>query len=117
VACADVYSAPAHIGRGGWTWYTGSAGWMYRIAVETLLGLQLRGQILRIDPCVPRSWPGFEVTYKHGSSRYHIAVENPKGVCRGIVRAALDGVDMASTPCAIRLTDDASYHYARITLG
>ena len=117
VVCADVYSAPAHIGRGGWTWYTGSAGWMYRTAVEALLGLELRGQILTIDPCVPRSWPGFEVTYKHGSSRYHIAVENPKGVCGGIVRAALDGADMASSPCAIRLEDDASYHYARITLG
>ena len=117
VVCADVYSAPAHIGRGGWTWYTGSAGWMYRTAVEALLGLQAAGADPRIDPCVPRSWPGFEVTYKHGSSRYHIAVENPKGVCRGIVRAALDGADMASSPCAIRLTDDASYHYARITLG
>ncbi|HEX4153537.1 MAG TPA: hypothetical protein VHY75_15125 [Steroidobacteraceae bacterium] len=117
VVCADVYSAPAHIGRGGWTWYTGSAGWMYRTAIEGILGLSLRGRTLRIDPCIPRSWPGFEVTYKHGSSRYHIAVENPKGMCRGVVRAALDGAEMSPAPCEIVLTDDGSYHYARITLG
>jgi cyclic beta-1,2-glucan synthetase len=117
VVCADVYSAPAHIGRGGWTWYTGSAGWMYRTAVEGILGLYLRGRKLCIDPCVPRSWPGFEVTYKHGSSRYHIAVDNPKGVSRGVVKAALDGADIASSPCEIALADDGSYHYARITMG
>ena len=117
VVCADVYSAPTHIGRGGWTWYTGSAGWMYRTAVEGILGLNLRGPTLRIDPCVPRSWPGFEVTYKHGSSRYHIAVDNPKGVSRGIVKAALDGADIAPSPCEIALADDGSYHYARITMG
>ncbi len=117
VVCADVYSAPAHVGRGGWTWYTGSAGWMYRTAVEGILGLHLRGRKLRIDPCIPRSWPGFEVTYKHGSSRYHIAVDNPKGVSRGVARAALDGADITPSPCEIALTDDGTYHYARITLG
>ncbi len=117
VVCADVYSAPAHIGRGGWTWYTGSAGWMYRTALEGILGVHRRGHSLRLDPCVPRAWPGFEVTYKHGSSRYHIAVENPQGVCRGVVRAALDGSDIAPSPCEIALIDDGSYHYARITLG
>jgi cyclic beta-1,2-glucan synthetase len=117
VACADVYSAPAHIGRGGWTWYTGSAGWMYRTAIEGILGLHVRGSKLRIDPCVPRSWPGFEVTYKHGSSRYHIAVDNPKGVSLGVVKAALDGRDIPFSPCEIALTDDGSYHYARITMG
>ena len=117
VVCADVYSAPAHIGRGGWTWYTGSAGWMYRTAIEGILGLNLRGRRLRIDPCIPRGWPGFEVTYKHGSSRFHIAVDNPKGVSRGVVKAALDGSDIAASPCEIALTDDGTYHYARITLG
>lgn len=117
VVCADVYSAPAHVGRGGWTWYTGSAGWMYRTAVEYLLGIRRRGPRLAIEPCIPRAWPGFEITYKHGSSRYHVVVDNPKGVCRGIVRAALDGADIAPSPCEITLTDDGSYHYARITLG
>jgi cyclic beta-1,2-glucan synthetase len=117
VVCADVYSSPAHIGRGGWTWYTGSAGWMYRTAIEGILGLHLRGGTLRIDPCVPRGWAGFEITYKYGSSRYHVAVDNPKGVSRGVVRAALDGSDITPSPCEIALTDDGSYHYARITLG
>jgi cyclic beta-1,2-glucan synthetase len=117
VVCADVYSAPAHIGRGGWTWYTGSAGWMYRTAVEGILGISLRGGVLRINPCIPRNWPAFEVTYKHGSSRYRIAVENPHAVCRGIIRASLDGRDISVSPCDIALTDDGSYHYARITLG
>jgi cyclic beta-1,2-glucan synthetase len=117
VVCADVYSAPAHIGRGGWTWYTGSAGWMYRTASEGILGIQVRGPLLRIDPCIPRSWPGFEITFKHGASRYQIAVENPRGVCRGIARAALDGRDIPAAPCEIPLTDDGSYHYARLILG
>jgi cyclic beta-1,2-glucan synthetase len=117
VVCADVYSAPAHIGRGGWTWYTGSAGWMYRTAAEGILGIHVRGTVLRIAPCIPRTWPGFEITYKHGSSRYQIAVENPRGVCSGIVRAALDGRDIPAVPCEIRLADDGSFHYARITLG
>jgi cyclic beta-1,2-glucan synthetase len=117
VVCADVYSAPTHIGRGGWTWYTGSAGWMYRTAIEGILGIHLRGMRLTVDPCIPSGWPGFEVTYKHGSSRYQIVVENPHGVCRGIVRASLDGHEMRATPCEIALVDDASYHYARITLG
>jgi cyclic beta-1,2-glucan glucanotransferase len=117
VVCADVYSAPALIGRGGWTWYTGSAGWMYRTAVEGILGISLRGGVLRVNPCIPRNWPAFEVTYKHGSSRYRIAVENPHAVCRGIIRASLDGHDISVSPCDIALADDGSYHYARITLG
>jgi cyclic beta-1,2-glucan synthetase len=117
VVCADVYSAPAHIGRGGWTWYTGSAGWMYRTATEGIFGLQVRGAALRIDPCIPRTWPGFEITYKHGSSRYQIAIENPRAVCRGIVSAALDGRDIPAAPCEIELADDGAYHYVRVTLG
>jgi cyclic beta-1,2-glucan synthetase len=117
VVCADVYSSPELVGRGGWTWYTGSAGWMYRTAVEGILGIHLRGGILSIDPCIPRAWPGFEITYKHGRSRYRIAVENPRGVSTGVSRATLDGREMSGTPCEITLVDDGTYHYARITLG
>ncbi len=117
VVCADVYSAPSHIGRGGWTWYTGSSGWMYRTATEGILGINLRADVLRIDPCIPRAWPGFEITYKHGSSRYHIAVENPHGVSRGIARASLDERPISGKPCDVSLVDDGSYHYVRITLG
>ncbi len=117
VACADVYSSAQHVGRGGWTWYTGSAGWMYRTAVEGILGINLRGRTLSIDPCIPRAWAGFEVTYKYGSSRYRIAVENPNGVSRGVVRATLDGREIPGQPCDITLVDDGSYHYGLVVLG
>ena len=117
VVCADVYSAPQHIGRGGWTWYTGSSGWMYRTATEGILGIKLRGTTLVIDPCIPRAWPGFEFTYKHGTSRYRITVKNPRGVNRGIARATLDGKDLGGARGEIQLMDDGRYHYGEITLG
>ena len=117
VACADVYSASAHIGRGGWTWYTGSAGWMYRTAIEAILGINLRGGILTVNPCIPRAWPSFEIIYKHGSSRYRIAIENPHGVTRGIVLALLDGLEISKTSFEIPLIDDGRYHFGQVTLG
>jgi cyclic beta-1,2-glucan synthetase len=117
VVCADVYSSPQHVGRGGWTWYTGSAGWMYRTAMEGILGIHVRGRILSINPCIPRGWTGFEITYKYGSSRYRIAVENPRGVSTGVHRATLDGREISGTPCEIALVDDGTYHYGLVTLG
>jgi cyclic beta-1,2-glucan synthetase len=117
VVCADVYSAPSHVGRGGWTWYSGSAGWMYRTAVEGILGIKVCGTRLVVDPCIPRAWPGFEFTYKHGTSRYRITVKNPRGVTRGIAQASLDGKDLAGAPDGIQLMDDGRYHYGEITLG
>jgi cyclic beta-1,2-glucan synthetase len=117
VACADVYSAAQHIGRGGWTWYTGSAGWMYRTAVEGILGIRLLGSMLAVNPCIPRTWPRFEVTYRHGSSHYRIVVENPRGVSQGVIHASLDGRDISASPCEIALVDDGSDHRALVTLG
>jgi cyclic beta-1,2-glucan synthetase len=117
VACADVYSAAPHIGRGGWTWYTGSAGWMYRTGVEGILGVKMRGDRLSIDPCIPRAWNGFEITYRHGASRYRIAVENPHGVSRGIVQASLDGQEISRNAFDIKLVDDGRYHFGLVTLG
>ena len=93
VVAADVYSVPPHTGRGGWTWYTGSAGWMYRIGVEVILGISLRNGGLHIDPCIPGAWPGYEVTFKPGRTAYRIVVENPDGVSRGVKRVELDGAD------------------------
>ncbi|HVC21151.1 MAG TPA: glucoamylase family protein, partial [Vicinamibacterales bacterium] len=75
VACADVYAEPTHLGRGGWTWYTGSAGWMYRAGLEWILGFRLRGTMLVIDPCVPKSWPGFTIAFKYRTAHYDITVE------------------------------------------
>jgi cellobiose phosphorylase len=74
VMAADVYAASPHTGRGGWTWYTGSAGWMYRLAVESLLGLRLEGDKLRLAPCLPADWPGFKLRYRYRDTVYRIAV-------------------------------------------
>ena len=117
VVAADVYAAPDHVGRGGWTWYTGSAGWMQRAGVEGILGLHLEGERLRLDPCIPRSWPGFEATLRRGASRYEIVVENPQGVQRGVASADLDGVAIAESPLSLLLTDDGAVHRVRVRLG
>jgi cyclic beta-1,2-glucan synthetase len=116
VVAADVYAEPPHVGRGGWTWYTGSAGWMYRVGLESILGFQVRGAELRIDPCIPRSWPGFEIQYRHRSARYAITVENPDGVQRGVARVFLDGVALAKD-AGILLADDGVTHRVRVVLG
>jgi cyclic beta-1,2-glucan synthetase len=117
VVCADVYSTAPHIGRGGWTWYTGSAGWMYRTAVEGILGIHLRGVKLAIEPCIPRGWPGFEATYMHGSTHYLVRVKNPRGVNRGVAHASLDGRELAGGRCEIALQDDGREHTFEVTLG
>jgi cyclic beta-1,2-glucan synthetase len=117
VACADVYSAPSHVGRGGWTWYTGSAAWMYRAALENILGFNVRGASLSIDPCIPKSWKGFEITYRHRSSLYRITIENPHGISRGILSATLDGRTLPAAPCCIPLLDDGGEHLALVILG
>jgi cyclic beta-1,2-glucan synthetase len=112
---ADVYSERAHVGRGGWTWYTGSAGWMYRAAVESILGLRVRGATLLIDPCVPKSWGGFTITLRHRSARYNIVVENPKGSGCGVRSITLDNKPVA--PGAIALSDDGEMHQVKVILG
>ena len=117
VMAADVYAEPAHIGRGGWTWYTGSAGWMYRAGIEWLLGFRVRGSFLHFDPCIPRGWPGFEITFRYRASRYEVTVENPRGVTRGISTIEVDGEPLPSARGEIRLVDDGATHRVRIVLG
>jgi cyclic beta-1,2-glucan synthetase len=118
VVAGDIYALPPHTGRGGWTWYTGSAAWMYRAGLESILGFQLTGALLRIDPSIPRGWREFEITYKHGrrgATRYHIKVENPHGVCRGVAKLEIDGKVQQSSE--IVLADDAQSHDVRVILG
>ena len=115
VAAGDVYAVPPHTGRGGWTWYTGSASWMYRAGLESILGFELRGKSLRIDPCIPRGWRDFEINYRHGRTLYNIRVENPFGVSRGVAEVWLD--DVQQTRAEITLTDDERAHSVRIILG
>jgi cyclic beta-1,2-glucan synthetase len=115
VVAADLYSQPPHTARGGWTWYTGSAGWMYRVGVEGILGLSRRGGALHIDPCIPKAWAGYEMTYRAGRSEYRIVVENPKGVNRGVTHIDVDGVDHTGRDIDIR--DDGGTHQVRVVLG
>ena len=118
VICADLYSVPPHAGRGGWTWYTGSAGWTYRIALEWLLGFRLSGKELLLDPCIPRSWPGFEISFRYGSAQYDISVENPLGVCRGIIAIKLDGQNLTGdNRTRVPLADDGAKHRVQVVLG
>jgi cyclic beta-1,2-glucan synthetase len=117
VAAADVYALPGRVGRGGWTWYTGSAAWMQRAGVEALLGLRLRDGRLEIDPCIPRAWPAFEATLKRGGARYEIHVHNPRAVCRGVTRVRIDGEDHAARPVRLPFGDDGADHRIEVTLG
>ena len=114
---ADVYSVFPHVGRGGWTWYTGSAGWLYRAGIEGILGFRLQGEFLVLDPCIPRAWPWFEIVYKHRSARYEIAVENARGVSRGVAHATLDGEALPEGPTRVPLVDDGAVHKVRVLLG
>ncbi len=121
VVAADVYSRPPNVGRGGWTWYTGAAGWMQRAGIEHLLGVRIRDGFLEIDPCIPDHWPGFDVALRHAGCRYDISVNNPYGVCRGIVAADVDGVPCppgsADLPVQIPLKRDGEGSVIRIILG
>jgi cyclic beta-1,2-glucan synthetase len=115
VAAADVYNSVLHTGRGGWTWYTGAAGWMYRAGLESILGFKLRGERLTIEPCIPHSWPGYELTYRKGKAQYHIKVENPHHVCHGVATVEMDGALLPLNE--ITLVDDDRPHEIRIVLG
>ena len=116
VAAGDVYSESPHIGRGGWTWYTGSAGWLYRGAVEWILGFRLRGPVLSIDPCIPRNWPSYSVRFRYHSTTYNIRVENPSGVSRGITLVEMNGKPVPTAP-NVPLVDDGEDHQVRVVLG
>jgi cellobiose phosphorylase len=115
VMAGDVYGAPPHTGRGGWTWYSGAAGWMYRTALEAMLGFRREGDRLRVEPCVPAGWPGYDLTYRHGSATYHVTVENPSGVERGVRSVTLDGVEVAGG--VVPLADDGRWHEVRVVMG
>ena len=115
VVAADVYSVMPHAGRGGWTWYTGSASWMYRVGLEWILGLRRVGKVLQIDPCIPKKWPAFEVTYRDGETSYEIRVENPVGINRGVKQVTVDGKTLPAGD--IPLLGDGGHHIVRVLLG
>lgn len=117
VACADLYSVAPHVGRGGWTWYTGSAGWLYRAGLEAILGFHLQGQSLQIAPCIPARWPGYGAVYLHGSTRYELEIENPDNVQSGVLSSNFDGQAVRGDPGRIELTDDGQVHRWVVRMG
>ena len=115
VVAADVYALSPHIGRGGWSWYTGSAGWMYRLMVESLLGLRLEGEQLRLAPCLPTDWPGCTIHYRYRETIYHIAVLQTRTAIdrqSGVTSVTVDGVEQHDR--AIPLVDDYREHLVEV---
>jgi cellobiose phosphorylase len=125
VMCADIYAAPPHTGRGGWTWYTGAAGWMYRLGVETLLGLQLEVDQLCIAPCIPARWETYKIHYRYRETVYHIRVKRIAAMPKHPIRVTLDGavvngtgMDEAGRPQGvIPLKDDRLEHYVEVDMS
>ncbi len=111
----DVYSLAGHVGRGGWTWYTGAAAWTYRVWLEEVLGFQRRGDTLTINPVIPKDWDGFSLHYRHKKTLYHIAIENPDHCSRGVALVEVDGIAVADK--IVTLLDDGVPHEVRVVLG
>ncbi len=118
VVAADVYGVAPHVGRGGWTWYTGSAGWMYRVGVESILGLRLEGGThLRIQPCIPDAWPGFTATLRlPGGPVVRVQVENPEKRAARVVEAEGAGVEVEGGSARLRLAREGEQH-VRVVMG
>jgi cyclic beta-1,2-glucan synthetase len=114
VIAADVYSAEGHLGRGGWTWYTGSASWVYRVALEGILGFEKHGDSLFINPCIPAAWKEFSIRYRYGKATYSITVKNPEGVEKGKVSLSLDGRALDDS---LPLVDDGTEHHVIATIS
>jgi cyclic beta-1,2-glucan synthetase len=122
VVAADVYGAEPHVGRGGWTWYTGSAGWYYRVALESVLGFHIaNGNTLILRPCVPDHWPGYKITYRlpDGVTVYEITLQNPTGKAEAILAATENGAALTvdAGVALIGLRQDRAHHRVEIQLG
>jgi len=115
VICADIYSKPPYLRRGGWTWYTGSAAWIYRLGLTALLGFKKTGDTLRIDPVIPPTWDGFEIDYQFGSTSYQIKVHNPRHLAHHVQDVKLDGKILDNT--TIALIDDGQEHNVEVLMG
>jgi len=114
VVAGDVYSEPPHAGRGGWSWYTGAAGWLYRAGIEYLLGVRVEGAHVRIAPCIPRDWPNYTVRYRRGGATYVIRVDNPSRLATGEVDIAVDGEPIVGDRFAV--ADDGREHRVDVRL-
>jgi cyclic beta-1,2-glucan synthetase len=115
VIAADIYSQYPNSGMGGWTWYTGSSGWMYRLGIEAILGITRTGTVLNINPCIPRFWPGFKVNYRYGNAHFQISVENPHNLICGVRQILLDGILMPGNQ--VLLVEDGQKHEVQVVMG
>jgi cyclic beta-1,2-glucan synthetase len=115
VVAADIYSVPPHTGRGGWTWYTGSSAWMYRLGIEAILGITRAGNTLSINPCIPHDWTGFKVDYRFGNTHYKISVKNPHNVDQSTLQIILDGILLPGG--TIPLVDDNLLHEVQVMIN
>jgi len=115
VVAADVYTANGHVGRGGWTWYTGSASWMYRIGLETILGFTKHGETLTLEPSIPRGWPEFSLEYRYRTATYAITVRNGRDGRGEVVSVTVDGT--ARPDLTIKLVDDGRRHEVVLRLA
>lgn len=114
VIASDIYAAPPHTGRGGWTWYSGSAGWMYTLILESLLGVKKSGDSMSFDPCIPMDWKSFQIMYRYHSTMYQIDV-NHTGAGSGVRTIHVDGISQADN--TIHLVDDRMDHHVVVELG
>ncbi len=114
VMAADVYAIPPHGGRGGWSWYTGAAGWMYQAGLEGILGFRLQADKLSIRPCIPKHWPGYRLEYRYKNTLYNIEVENPAGKNTGVEKLMVDGQETAGD--TIVLSDDGRQHQVKVIM-
>ncbi len=115
VVAADVYRLPGRIGQGGWSWYTGSAAWMYRAWIEEIMGLKVRGETMQVDPVIPDWWDGFQMSFRHGEALYEIQVDNPDNRERGVARVEMDGQFIEDG--IIRLVRDLVKHRILVIMG
>ena len=123
--CADIYGAPPHTSRGGWTWYTGAAGWMYRLTVETLLGVQLEVDRIRFAPCIPAYWQSYKIHYRYRETFYHITVRRVGEISEHVIRVTLDGTVLTEAGAegitqpqgTIPLVDDRQEHHVEVDLS
>jgi cyclic beta-1,2-glucan synthetase len=117
VLAGDIYSTAPHVGRGGWSWYTGAAAWLWRLGVEAILGLHKEQGQLRIDPCIPASWTEFEAWVHLGTHTVHVIVENPDAVCRGVASMTFDGAPVPSNRIGVSDLIGDGAHEVRVRLG
>jgi cellobiose phosphorylase len=115
VISADVYGVAPHTGRGGWTWYTGSSGWMYRLGIEAMLGVRRVGNALELHPHIPQGWPGYVITYRYGRTTYRIQVQNTHHTGSGVQQLTLDGEGLPSAQ--LPLVDDGNQHEVLVQLA